>query len=362
MKEKIPHVLYHPSPIPGLAFWRILWPAFQLGMRGEATYEVLNNFSKDALPFLRCDVVVLQRFGNISEAEYVKQIAAFREQANFRIIYDVDDIIFFHDVPDHHYGKKKYGYADQEHTKELIALCDEITVSTPFLKDYYQNMIGHKKITVLPNRIPYFWAGHFYSPENVIRNYRKHKSRPRIIYAGSASHIDCASEKGGGEDDFTEILKIIIATRKEFKWLFVGVCPFPLKKYIESRDIELLPWQVIGDLPQAISRLEGNMMIAPLMDSPFNHAKSNIKLLEASAHGMPIACQDITPYKDAPIRFQNGEEMLQKIRSTLKTEDGYIKESLKGRAIIDKHWLELEENIGSYKDIYSKSYEERNRG
>ncbi|MCH9617343.1 MAG: hypothetical protein SP4CHLAM5_07320 [Chlamydiia bacterium] len=353
MKADIPNIVYHPIATPGLAFWRLLWPAFHLGMRREITYSILRNFPIDSLPYLGSDVLVIQRFGNQRETEYMKKIASMRKAGNFRIIYDVDDAIFFDEVPQYHYSKATHDYSQEDYTKELMSLCDEMTVSTPYLKEYYMKKTGQENITVLPNRIPFFWAGHYYSPENVIRNYRKHKRRPRIIYAGSVSHIDTTGGKGSKNDDFASVIKAIEATRKEFKWIFVAACPPALNKYLESRDMDLYPWEVLGNLPKGISKLEGNMMIAPLADNPFNQGKSNIKLLEACAHGLPIACQDLTPYKEAPIRFTTGEDMIEKIRQTLQSEEKYIEESLKGRDIVNKYWLEQEQNIGAYRDVYT---------
>lgn len=280
MKQSIPNIVYHPVAVPALSFWRLLWPAFHLGMRREITYSILRSFPIDALPYLASDVIVLQRFGDKHQTEYIKKIASMRKEGNFRIIYDIDDIIFFEEVPDYHYSKTRDDFSQEEYTKELMSLCDEMTVSTPYLKDYYMKKTGQSNITVLPNRIPFFWAGHYYSPENVIRNYRKHKSRPRIIYAGSISHIDITG-KNSKNDDFASVIKAIEATYKEFKWVFVAACPPVFKKYLEAREMEIYAWEVVGDLPRAISKLEGNMMIAPLADNPFNHGKSNIKLLEA---------------------------------------------------------------------------------
>ena len=357
-----PNVLYHPVSIPGLYFWRLVWPAFQLQMRGDISYSVLKSFSGDSFPYLSSNVVVFQRFGNKSQTEYIKRIAELKKQQNFRIIYDVDDAMFFDAVPDYHPTKRdKEMYAEENYTRELMSLCDEMTVSTPYLREYYLKETEQKNISVLPNCIPYFWAGHFYSPENVVRNYRKHKKRPRIIYAGSPGHIDLYAGDKKGKDDFESVCDMIEKTRKEFTWVFVGACPLRFKKHLLAKDMEFYGWQPVGGLPKLISQLEGNMMIAPLADNVYNRGKSNIKLLEASAHGLPIACQDLTPYEGAPITFTDGEDLLQKIRATLATEEEYIKESLKGREIVEKSWLENEENIGRFREVLHFQYGDSRR-
>ncbi|MCH9811838.1 hypothetical protein K0U07_03630, partial [bacterium] len=328
----------------------------------EMSYSVLPSFAKDSFPYLSSNVVVFQRCGNKTQTEYIRRIAELKKQRNFRMIYDVDDAMFFDAVPKYHPTKSEPEmYAEENYTRELMNLCDEMTVSTPYLKEYYLKETEQKNITVVPNKIPYFWAGHFYSPENVVRNYRKHKKRPRIIYAGSPGHIDLSAGESRGKDDFESVCEMIEKTHKEFKWIFVAACPLRFKKYIQSGDMEYYPWQPVGALPKLISTLEGNMMIAPLADNIYNRGKSNIKLLEASAHGLPIACQDLTPYEEAPIRFTGGDDLLEKIRETLASEEVYVKESLKGREIVDKHWLENENNIAMYKELYHFPYGDARR-
>jgi hypothetical protein len=369
--KKIPRAIVHPIDSPGLAHWRVLWPLYQLGIRREIYYSILGNFLVDSLAYTMNDVVVCQRFSGKVAADYVKHLASFKEQAGFRLVYDVDDIIFFDDVPDFHYGKKKFrdpgivgltleeviqkNKEEEKYTLEVMELCDEITVSTPYLKDFYSKKLSNQNFTVLPNKIPFFWAGNYYSEEILLRNYRKYKSQPRIIYAGSSSHADC-EEINEQKDDFSDVFEVIIKTRKEFKWVFVGVCPPKLKEYTRSLEIEFWEWSPLALLPQTIFEREGNMMVAPLADNPFNRGKSNIKFLEACAYGLPIACQDLNPYQDAPIKFKTGEEMIEKIRQTLKTEESFLQASKQARAIADNNWLEVEENITKFKDIYTYPY------
>ena len=375
-KKKDVRALVHPSFAPGLAYWRVLWPLYQLMMRKEIIYSVFEGYLIDSLPYVLSDIVVLQRLTGGDAADYIKHLASIKEKAEFRLVYDVDDIIFFEEVPDYHYGKKnlknpeavglskeemiKRCKRDEAHTIELMELCDEITVSTPFLKDFYSKKLTNQNITVLKNKIPFFWAGNYYSEEMLLRNYRKYKSKPRIIYAGSSSHVD-TEEINEGKDDFAGVIDVIIKTRHEFTWIFVGACPPKLKEYTKTKEIEYWGWSPIGLLPQTIMQREGNMMVAPLADNLFNRAKSNIKFQEACAYGLPIACQDLNPYEEAPIKFKTGEEMIQRIRETLRSEDTFLQASRQARATADENWLEVEENITTFKDVYTYPYGDSRR-
>jgi hypothetical protein len=354
-------VFYHPSKVLALAYWRCIWPANQLALRGELMYSSITNYFIDALPYTNADAVVIQRTAGKGSVDYIRQLSELSKKADFRLIYDVDDVVFLDDVPDFHYCKSGNKEDPTETSKEIMDMCDEITVSTQYLKDYYHRTTGIEEISVLPNRIPYSWAGNFYSEEYLKRNFRKHRKKPRIIYAGSSSHIDCAMINDD-KDDFSDVLKVMIATRHEFTWVFIASCPRLLLPYVETKEMEYYNWSPLGLLPKVINTLEPNMMIAPLADNPYNHGKSNIKFLEASAQGLPIACQDITPYKEAPIRFKTGEEMIEKIRATLKNEESYLEASRKGKEIVDQQWLEIDSNISKFRDVYSFPFGDPRRG
>ena len=345
-------IIYHPAKAKGLAYWRCMWPAYQMGMRGGVAYSFINNFLNDALTYTTADVVVLQRSVGNNSLEYVKILSKLSMISKFKLIYDIDDVLFLDDIPKFHYGRLEGKQDAKDSIMEIMYLCNEITVSTQYLKEYYQKATGIDEITVLPNRIPFFWAGQFYSLERLKNNYRMHKNKPRIAYAGSSSHFDCKMINSQ-RDDFYEVIKIIEATRKEFTWVFIGNYPRLLSKYVESCEIEYYNWVPIGLLPRLIHSLNLNMMIAPLADNPYNHGKSNIKFLESAAQGLPIACQDITPYKETPLRFRTGEEMIEKIRLTMKDEESYLEESRKVREIVNQQWLEINGNISQFIKVYS---------
>ena len=66
---------------------------------------------------------------------------------------------------------------------------------------------------------------------------------------GSSSHVD-TEEINEGKDDFSSIIDVIIETRKEFCWVFIGTCPRAVKDYTVSGEMEFWDWSPIGLLPQ----------------------------------------------------------------------------------------------------------------
>ena len=243
-----------------------------------------------------------------------------------------------------------------------MELCDELIVSTPFLKDYYGKKTKQKNISVIPNSPPISWIGHFYSEELLLRNYHKHRKKPRILYSGSPSHFCQAKRKEDLlDDDFAHVKDAILKTLDKYRWVFVGGMPVEFSLLHLQDKIEYISWRSMDEYPKILSSLEINMAVAPLQVNTFNSGKSDLKFLEASALGLPVACQDMVTYAVAPIRFKTGEDMLDRIEETLATEERFLAASRKGRRLVDTRWLEREENYGKYLDIYTQEYGSPNR-
>ena len=358
-KKVKPSVFTFPSGMYASNFWRLTFPTYQLNILDEISFSTSMNYLKDASIFRGVDVVWLQRATGFEHVKYIQSLAQLREKFGFRIIHDVDDVLIREDMPDFFSIKRNENFFNGEAMKVIFSLCDEITVTTPFLKEYYLSKFGHNNITVIPNRIPYFWAGGYYNEEIRLNNYRKHKMRPRILFAGSPIHIN--GFKIPGNDDFTHIIEAIKSSIHEFRWIFLGGIPHELKDQCLKGEVEYHQMESIATYHPKLLTLEGCIMVAPLSEHIHNHGRSNCKFQEASAQGLPIVCQDITPYKMCPIRFTTGDQMLHQIRETLETEESYINAIRLGKKLLDEMWLELDENIGMYKELFSSSYQDKDR-
>jgi len=98
------------------------------------------------------------------------------------------------------------------------------------------------------------------------------------------------------------------------------------------------------------------MMVAPLQDSTFNKAKSDLKYIEACCYGLPIACQDLCTYEDATIKFKTADEMIDCIDEAVSKKGKYMNISSKARRIAETRFLENEENISKYFELYNYPY------
>jgi len=356
----LPRALNYYADYGGCGFWRMVWPELLLNGEQRAIINGLTTMVADPRFYTGLKAVRLQRQATPMQLKFVKFLKTLQTTSHdFKIIYEIDDIIFRDDIPD--FNKCKMAFADDkilQSSLEMMQICDEISVTCQYMKDYYADKTGNKKITVIPNYAPKFWADGFYDMNKLNERYNKYKKRPRIGYCGSGTHIDI-SNNVNQQDDFYHIVQHIIKTRKDFKWVMMGCFPLPIKPFIDSGEIEFAPWSSIFKYPQAMYDLNLNATIAPLADCAFNRAKSNIKYLESAYQGIPGVYQDIITYKDAPLRFKTGNELIDRLKYLLENEDIYMKYSTMARAHASKNWLD--DHLDEYQELYFTKFNDSER-
>jgi len=334
----------------GCGFWRLHWPEMlingqQLGIVNNNNFMVLQDNFYQGITSVR-----IQRQVTPIQLEFVKYLRNISNKTNkFKIYYDIDDVIFPEDIP--LYNRAREAFVDPtiaQKAVEVMKLCDGITTPTEYMSKYYEAKSGTKGI-VLPDYMPRFWIDRFYNKAKLAENFELYKRRPRVAYIGSPTHFNVAGLPGV-KDDFAEILGVIIKTIKTFKWIIFGGLPHQLAPYISNGEIEYVPWAKLWDYPTVYNGLNANIVIAPLQNNVFNLAKAPIKYLEAGAFGLPCVCQNLEPYKDAPLKFNTADEMIDVVKKTLSDRRHYLTESDIARKIACKNWLE--DHINEYVKIY----------
>jgi glycosyltransferase involved in cell wall biosynthesis len=355
-EANIPRVLQYYADYSGCGFWRMIWPEHLLNAFNYYTVHGSTVMNLDPRYYIKVQAVRIQRQATGHQLEFVKFLKEVSKQIGFRLIYEIDDVVFSEDIPD--YNKYKPAFTDpqiRKNCQEIMNLCDEVTVTCKFMKEYYMEKTGHKNITVIPNFPPKFWLGHFFDEKQISANYDTHKRKPRIFYAGSGAHFD-VDNRVNQNDDFAHVVKSIADTVDKYQWVFLGAYPLPLQHLVRSGKIEFHPWSNLYFYGEKIKNLRVNMMIAPLQNNNFNKAKSELKLIEANAFGLPIACQNLCTYEDAEFKFDTGEEMIEVIDDVLSKKGRYMNICNKARAEANKSWLENAENIACYQELFGHPY------
>lgn len=362
-ETNLPRAVQYYADYSGCGFWRMLWPEHLLNAMGWLTVHGSTVMVLDPRWYVNVKAVRVQRQATSSQLQFVKflkevsqQMAKQPGQTGFRIIYEIDDLVFCEDIPD--YNKFKTAFVDPEirkNAQEIMSLCDEITVTCDFMKDYYAQKTGHKCITKIPNFPPKFWLGNFYDEKSISSNYDTYKNKPRVLYAGSGAHFD-VENRVGQNDDFAHVIKAIYDTVHKYQWVFLGAFPLPLRPLVERGLVEFHPWVNLYSYGEKIKNLRINAMVAPLQDNTFNKSKSDLKWVEANCFGIPIACQDLCTYKDAEFRFKTGEEMIACVDDILSKKGRYMNLSAAARKNANARWLENDDNLKCYQELFTTPY------
>ena len=350
-EANLPRVVHYPADQSGCSAWRMSWVGHLLNFHQKAMVQESTVMVTNPEWYRGVKVVRVQRQATPQQKEFVKFLKSIQPQCGFRLIYEIDDIVFREDIPE--YNKFKFAFEADEirnSSMEIMQICDEISVTCPYMRDYYRQKTGKQEITVIPNFPARWWMGNFYDKKRVMWAYDQNKRKPRILYAGSGAHFD-VDNKIGQRDDFERVVREVIDTRHKYQWVFLGAFPMALQPYVQRGEIEFHTWQRFYEYPKKISELDITMMVAPLQNNTFNKAKSDLKYIEACCYGLPIACQDLCTYENAPIKFRDGEEMIAQIDATLKDSKKYKEQISMWRAVAEDRFLELDKNIDCYTEL-----------
>jgi hypothetical protein len=360
-EANLPRALNYYADYGGCGYWRMIWPEYLINGYNKGIISGMTQMILDMRFYSSLKAVRMQRQATDSQVAFVEELQKVKKQMGFRLIYEIDDIALRDDIP--LYNRCRDAFTDQkivDNIMKVMGSVDEITVTCKFMKDYYQDKTGNKNITILPNYAPKFWLDKYYDRKKLENSFDKNKNRPRILYAGSGTHIDVLN-RTGGKDDFGHIVESIIKARKKFKFVFKGCYPVALKPFIDSGEMEFHNWSPLFELPKGLEELGCNAVYAPLVDNIFNKSKSNIKMIESGAIGLPGAFQDLCTYEEAPFRFKTGDELIDQLSTITKDFDSYIKHSTNARKYVETMWLE--DHINEYEAVYFTEYgsKERNK-
>jgi glycosyltransferase involved in cell wall biosynthesis len=227
-----------------------------------------------------------------------------KKQTNTPMIYEIDDLLI--DIPKWNFAYDYYT-SQSENIKKILSIVDGITVSTQKLKDVYSEF--NEKIEIIPNHLPKFIWGE--------AKFKEPKERkPRILWAGSENHFcnkELANKGLKGGDFGNKLINFIRKTVNKYQWVFFGAFPLELEKFIKSGKIEFHTFKNILQYPSYLKGIDADICIASLQQGIFNSCKSNIKMLEYTAIGVPGIYTNIEPYKDAMFTCETEEYMIDRI-------------------------------------------------
>lgn len=267
--EIIPTVFF-PAGLDACAFYRMFIPHINI----QKSEFIIRYGHLDVREIDGYSVAVVQRLMSELNLTTIQRL----KKAGKRIVYDLDDDIW--NLPGYNPAKKTY---DQE--KDNFWKCakeaDILTVSTRGLMTASKTSFKlDKEILIVPNAIDF----------NLFRTKKLSKDDLIIIgWGGSNTHSDDLKE---ALDVFEDIFKEYPNVRLEF----AGHPPdHPIANHPQTR---FRMWVAIGEYANRFASWGWDISIAPLENNRFNRSKSNIKMLEAAALGIPCLVSDVQPYNE----------------------------------------------------------------
>jgi len=319
---RVPRILARYVP-NGQGLYRINQPlraARAAGLAQECEAPQANE-CYNPIELARCgaDSLIAQLFlhdGRLLELQAYRRFApeAF-------IVYSCDDLLT--DMPQKSVFRKNVPADARRRYQAALRHCNRLVVSTQYLAETSRHFIDD--IRVVPNRLAKdIWMD--------LDTSRRAGKRPRIGWAGGSGH----------QGDLELIQPVIEATRHEADWIFFGMCPAEIRPLLAEYH-ELVGYEAY---PQTLASLHLDIAVAPLEDIPFNYGKSNLRLLEYGALGLPVVCSDILPYQDSPAtRVPNTpERWIAALRERIHDLDAAEREGARLKDWVTRHYI-LEDHI-----------------
>jgi len=95
----LPRVLNYYADYSGCGFWRMIWPEHILNAHQKLVVHGSTVMSFDPNYFRHVKSVRIQRQATIHQLRFVEFLKQMSQEFGFRLIYEIDDLVFAEDIP-----------------------------------------------------------------------------------------------------------------------------------------------------------------------------------------------------------------------------------------------------------------------
>lgn len=219
-------------------------------------------------------------------------------QRGIHTLYELDDDIW--NVPSYNPLRKHFTPQHINGMENAMRLVDEVIVTTPYLGHIVSEF--NKNVRVIRNSVPL----------DMVPMLPRTKRDIRIGWHGSATHH-------GDLAIAMPVLRNVLRDHQNVTAVFMGCMPVGWK---QGQQVEFHQWVEPHKLYDKLAQLELDIAIAPLSGHKFNLSKSDVKILETAAVGVPSVVSDIGPYRvvrDGETGFKIKDNSPQAWRDALET-------------------------------------------
>ena len=322
-------ILFIPADNHGCGFYRMMVPANEIKRQNLADIQISYGWDWKMVEWAH--LVVIQRQSDSSAFEAIEQAHSLGK----KVIYEIDD--YLQGISPHNPAFDFWSPMGPHlgRALNLMRKCDAMQVSTPRLKNEYA--LWNPVIECMPNYLdktlwdtPAWTATHW-------DNYYKKKNDGiiRIGWAGAGSHYH----------DLQLIEEVITKICQKYpqvhfcmmgyfgetnigKNLFqdissnTSICPHCK----QAGQLEKIPGIELLYYPSKLKECAFDLAVAPIVETGFNQGKSDLKIKEYAALGIPVVASNITPYKESVkngftgFLASNGKEWFDSLELLIKDE------------------------------------------
>ena len=288
------------SPNNACVHYRINQPAAWLNRAqktGGGSLWIDRGAALEMVSASKFDMIVAPR---LVDLHYLTMFQALQLQG-VAIVYETDDLLS--QVPEYNPHRVHATRAAAEVRAQIVDMADALFVSTPELRD----ALGYPdKTFVLPNAIDTeTWRTHERAVEAPDR------TPVTIVWQGSPTHSEDLKVA------VPALKRILARFKSQVRLAFWGDVPEAFLTSVDKQgrrrvapkwqgQIMLMPPCDIGEFPERYIEADVDIAIAPLVENPFNQSKSELKVLEAWARGIPVVASAVAPYLRAIDHNVNG--------------------------------------------------------
>ncbi len=255
---------------------------------------------------------------------HLEAMESYRRFTDVPLVFGQDDLMI--ELPQYNEFRDKIYPDIKQRLRRAMRACHRLVVSTEPLAEAYRGWA--EDIRVVPNYLDAaVWGG--------LESRRRDGRKPRVGWAGAQQHTG----------DLEIIFDVVKETADEIQWVFFGLCFEEWLPY----GMEVHHPVDFDDYPEALAGLNLDLAVAPLAHNRFNQCKSNLKLLEYGALGIPVVCTDIDPYRNAPVTRVNNtpQAWRQAILERAHDLDAAAREGDRLQAWVREHWL-LDDHLSQW--------------
>jgi len=340
----------------GCGHWRVLYPTILISSIREdvkCVYDFAFH-AGDQSVYQGYDLLIMQRQVQPGFEGVMEHFNKVRDENKLPVVamFEIDDWLF--GIPKYNMAHNLYdNVLGHEHLAKILRSFDGMIVSTRYLKKMYSKYVPNDRIWVVQNHMPrMLWD---FPEARGKEDYAITGDKPRILFAGGANRFAVDPKDIPDKDDITVLEPLIRRTLDEFTWVFMGAKPLRLMDLFNERHIEHVPWESNLNYPRALrDKVQADLAISPLIDNAFNRSKSNIKILEYGAVGIPGIYTNLVPYDELPdfmkVRTNTTASWEKKIREFLGDEKLRLDAQKAQLKVLEEYWLE--DNLDKITDIY----------